>query len=43
MGEMFDFDVCYLKTEGSINKKIQIRDSSLLMPKMTKNSITCNV
>ena len=36
MGEMFDFDVCYLKTEGSINKKIQFRDSSLLMPKMQK-------
>ena len=36
MGEMFDFDVCYLKTEGSINKKIQIRDSSLLMPKTQK-------
>ena len=36
MGEMFDFDVCYLKTEGSINKKIQFRDSSLLMPKTQK-------
>jgi urease accessory protein len=36
MGEMFDFDVCYLKTEGSINKKTQFRDSSLLMPKTQK-------
>ena len=36
MGEMFDFDVCYLKTEGSLNKKIQFRDSSLLMPKTQK-------
>jgi len=36
MGEMFDFDVCYLKTEGSINKKIQFRDSSLLIPKTQK-------
>ena len=41
MGEMFDFDVCYLKTEGSIDKKIQFRDSSLLIPKEQKtNSIT---
>jgi|TARA_B100001540_G_scaffold217198_1_gene191806 urease accessory protein len=41
MGEMFDFDVCYLKTQGSINDKIQFRDSSLLMPKEQKtNSIT---
>ena len=36
MGEMFDFDVCYLKTEGTINKKIQFRDSSLLIPKKQK-------
>jgi urease accessory protein len=36
MGEMFDFDVCYLKTEGATNKKIQFRDSSLLMPKKQK-------
>ena len=41
MGEMFDFDVCYLKTEGSIDKKIQFRDFSLLIPKQQKtNSIT---
>ena len=41
MGEMFDFDVCYLKTEGSIDKKTQFRDSSLLIPKEQKtNSIT---
>ena len=41
MGEMFDFDVCYLKTEGSVDKKIQFRDSSLLIPKEQKtNSIT---
>jgi len=36
MGEMFDFDICYLKTEGSLNQKIQFRDSSLLMPKSQK-------
>ena len=36
MGEMFDFDVCYLKTEGTLNKKIQFRDSSLLIPKQQK-------
>jgi urease accessory protein len=36
MGEMFDFDVCYLKTEGTINQKIQFRDSSLLIPKKQK-------
>ena len=36
MGEMFDFDVCYLKTEGGINEKIQFRDSSLLIPKKQK-------
>ena len=36
MGEMFDFDVCYLKTEGGINDKIQFRDSSLLIPKKQK-------
>ena len=41
MGEMFDFDVCYLKTHGSVNNKIQFRDSSLLIPKEQKtNSIT---
>ncbi len=41
MGEMFDFDVCYLKTEGSVDKKIQFRDSSLLVPNEQKtNSIT---
>ena len=36
MGEIFDFDVCYLKTEGVINEKTQFRDSSLLMPKTQK-------
>ena len=36
MGEMFDFDVCYLKTEGTINQTIQFRDSSLLIPKTQK-------
>ena len=36
MGELFDFDVCYLKTEGGINEKIQFRDSSLLIPKKQK-------
>ena len=36
MGEMFDFDVCYLKTEGVVNKKTMLRDSSLLMPKTQK-------
>ena len=36
MGEMFDFDVCYLKTDGTLNEKIQFRDSSLLMPKTQK-------
>jgi len=36
MGEMFDFDVCYLKTEGTLNKKINFRDSSLLLPKTQK-------
>ena len=36
MGEMFDFDVCYLKTEGAINQKTQFRDSSLLMPNFQK-------
>ena len=36
MGEMFDFDVCYLKTEGTINEKMEFRDSSLLMPKTQK-------
>ena len=41
MGEMFDFDVCYLKTQGSVNDKIKFRDSSLLIPKEQKtNSIT---
>ena len=30
MGEMFDFDVCYLKTEGRIYETTQFRDSSLL-------------
>ena len=32
MGEMFDFDVCYLKTVGSINEKTKFRDSSLMLP-----------
>ena len=36
MGEMFDFDVCYLKTEGNINEKTKFRDSSLLLPKEEK-------
>ena len=36
MGEMFDFDVCFLKTEGKINDHIQFRDSSLLSPKTQK-------
>ena len=36
MGEMFDFDVCYLKTEGIINEKTKFRDSSLLLPKEEK-------
>ena len=36
MGEMFDFDVCYLKTEGKINGKIKFRDASLLTPKTQK-------
>ena len=36
MGEMFDFDVCYLKTEGKINGKIKFRDTSLLTPKTQK-------
>ena len=36
MGEMFDFDVCFLKTEGKINDRIQFRDSSLLSPKSQK-------
>ncbi|MDA0756922.1 MAG: urease accessory protein UreD [Crenarchaeota archaeon] len=36
MGEMFDFDVCYLKTEGKINGKTKFRDSSLLSPKTQK-------
>jgi len=36
MGEMFDFDVCYLKTDGTLNEKIQFRDSSLLIPKKQK-------
>jgi len=36
MGEMFDFDVFYLKTEGRINEKTQFRDSSLLTPKTQK-------
>ena len=36
MGEMFDFDVCYLKTEGTLNKKINFRDSSLMLPKTQK-------
>ena len=36
MGEMFNFDVCYLKTEGSINEKTRFRDSSLLLPKEQK-------
>ena len=36
MGEMFDFDVCYLKTEGVINEKTKFRDSSLLLPKEEK-------
>ena len=33
MGEIFDFDACYLKTEGVINKKTNFRDASLLLPK----------
>ncbi len=36
MGEMFDFDLCYLKTEGKINDCVQFRDSSLLSPKTQK-------
>jgi len=36
MGEMFDFDVCYLKTEGIINEKIRFRDSSLMLPREQK-------
>ena len=36
MGEMFDFDVCFLKTEGKINDRIQFRDSSLLSPTTQK-------
>ena len=36
MGEMFDFDVCFLKTEGKINDHIQFRDSSLLSPNTQK-------
>ena len=36
MGEMFDFDVCYLKTDGIINEKTRFRDSSLLLPKEQK-------
>ena len=36
MGELFDFDVCFLKTEGKINERIQFRDSSLLSPKTQK-------
>ena len=36
MGEMFDFDVCYLKTEGKINGKTKFRDASLLTPKTQK-------
>ena len=36
MGEMFDFDVCYLKTVGSINEKTKFRDSSLMIPKEQK-------
>ena len=32
MGEMFDFDVCYLKTEGIINEKIRFRDSFKTRP-----------
>ena len=40
MGEMFDFDVCYLKTEGSINKKNSIQRFITFNSKITKNSIT---
>ena len=36
MGEMFDFDLCYLKTEGKITDRVQFRDSSLLSPKTQK-------
>ena len=36
MGEMFDFDVCYLKTEGAINGKTRFRDLSLLLPNEQK-------
>ena len=36
MGEMFDFDLCYLKTEGKIKDRVQFRDSSLLSPKTQK-------
>ena len=36
MGEMFDFDLCYLKTEGKKNGRVQFRDSSLLSPKTQK-------
>ena len=36
MGEMFDFDVCYLKTDGTINNKTRFRDASLLLPKEQK-------
>ena len=36
MGEMFDFDLCYLKTAGKINDRVQFRDSSLLSPKIQK-------
>ena len=33
---MFDFDVCYLKTDGTINNKTRFRDASLLLPKEQK-------
>ena len=36
MGEMFDFDICYLKTQGKINNQTKFRDSSLLSPKNQK-------
>ena len=36
MGEMFDFDVCYLKTDGTINNNTRFRDASLLLPKEQK-------
>jgi urease accessory protein len=39
MGELFDYDICYLKSSGSNGSQILFNDSSILEPKKQKISI----